>query len=103
MCNACYIRYGSPSIVNERTRAAAALVDRIYDHSCVGANAHIVTDDWNLEDSHIDWCLKEALAENYHQSTPDQLAIEKAALESLRALTMDERASAMAIHDKILT
>lgn len=102
MCNSCYIEAGSPSIVDESTIAAAKLVHEVYKYSAVGGNAHIVVDDWNLEDSNIRWCLDEALRDNIHEAGPRQLAAEKAALEALLALDERRRYSAMAIHEGII-
>ena len=102
MCYGCYEGAGKPAIVTEKTKAAAALVAKVYEFSCVGGNAHIVVDDWNLEDDHIRWCLDEALKTNVHEADAEQLAAERACLEALLALTDDERASAMALHDGFL-
>lgn len=99
MCSQCWDEYGRPAIVNAATRAAAEKVARIYDYSDVGGNAHVVADDWNLSDQTIDWCLSEALAENIHKASEEQLAVEGDALTALRALSLDERASAMAIFE----
>lgn len=97
MCIGCWHENGSPAIFTEKTRRAAELVQRIYEFSCVGGNAHIVTDDWNLEDHNIDWCLNNT--ENIHEAGPEQLAAERECLLFLRGMTMDERYSAMAISD----
>lgn len=99
MCYGCYEEAGKPEIINDKTKAAAALVDAVYEFSCVGGNAHIVVDDWNLEDHNIRWCLDTALAENVHEAGVEQLDAERACLEALLALTAAERASAMALHD----
>lgn len=39
------------------------LIDSIYDISCVGGLMHIVTDDENLEDHHIEFCIGQAVEE----------------------------------------
>ena len=98
MCYGCYEEAGEPAIINEATQAAAALIAKVYEFSMAGGNAHIVVDDWNLEDSDIRWCLDTALAENVHKADEEQLAAEKACLEALLALKPAERASAMALH-----
>lgn len=103
MCYMCYEDYGKPAIVTEKTKAAAALVAKVYEFSCVGGNAHNVVDDWNLEDDCIRWCLDEALKTNVHEADAKQLAAERACLEALLALTEDERASAMALHAQWLS
>lgn len=98
MCESCYYEYGSPAILSDTTKEAAALVNRVYDFSIVGGNAHIVVDDWNLEDNNIRWCLDTALTENHHEACTEQLIAERDCLEALLALSENERASAMAIH-----
>lgn len=92
-------KYDKPAIVNERTLEGARLVDAVYAGSGVGGNAHIVVDDYNVEDHHIDWCLTTALAENVHQGDAEQLAAERACLEHLRGMSIEERLSALALFD----
>ena len=83
--------------------AAVSLVKEIYAYNDEGANAHIVTDDGNVEDDHIQWCL-DNLAENHHKSTPEQLAIERRCLEAMLALDgKNERLSVLAIWDGIFS
>lgn len=103
MCLGCYEREGSPQIVNEKTVAAAAAVGKVYEYSSVGGNAHIVLDDWNLDDHNIRWCIDVAIAENSDGDPDEQLAVEREALERLLALTHGERVSALAIHEQLLS
>jgi hypothetical protein len=97
MCRTCWVKYGSHLLQTPEVVEAARLIDAVYDFSCVGGNAHIVVDDWNIEDNHIDWCLNTAIPENVHEAAPEQLAAEKAALEALRRLSIAERNSALAL------
>lgn len=103
MCYGCYLKAGEPAIINDATRAAAALVAKVYEFSMVGGNAHIVVDDWNLEDHNIRWCLDTALVENFHEASDEQLSAERGCLEALLALNPAERASAMALHDGFIS
>lgn len=73
---------------------AIMLMADIYKFSCVGGNAHIVTDDGNVEDEHIRWCLDVALIENMHEAGADQLLAERAALEYLLTIPLEDRESA---------
>jgi hypothetical protein len=98
MCISCYKEYGSPLVISDLTRKCAELVAELYEFSFVGGNCHIVTDDWNLEDEHIQWCLKSVL-DNKYEDTPEQLAVEKKLLELLASMSIEERASSLAIHD----
>lgn len=102
MCRNCWMEYGAPSIVNDKTKKAAKLADAIHSSpdGAVGSYAHIVTDDWNLEDSDIEFCIEYA-HKNERENTCDE--IRQVCLEFLNImLTMskDERYSAMALHEK---
>ena len=99
MCEGCYKEYGSPVIINEFTKHAASLIEDVFELSSTGGNAHIVIDDWNLDDRSIKWCLKEAIPENICESNRKLLFAEKIALTSLSLITVEERASALAIVD----
>lgn len=99
MCIGCYEKLEGKTIINEKTKMAASLIDEVYDYSAVGGNAHIVLDDWNLEDHHIKWCIYEAIPENFHKYSDPQLEAEKACLYMLLGMSMEERISALAIHD----
>lgn len=102
MCYGCWQEYGSPKLSNERIDRAATLVDELYEFSCVGGNCHIVTDDWNLEDSHVAYCIKQVEAGGWSEpgfkdpDPPEQLAIETELLGLLKAMSMEERASVLA-------
>lgn len=99
MCVKCYGDPERQEIVSDETIRVAGLIDVVYEYSKVGGNAHIVIDDHNLETDHIDWCLTDALKSNSHQASDAQLEAERACLEALKALTLDERVSAIAIHE----
>lgn len=86
MCEVCWAEYGEPMIINDAVKLAAKLITELYDENSVGGNLHIITDDWNIEDEHIEMYRK-------HDLTP----IERACLEALAALSVEERASANAI------
>ena len=101
MCEACWIDAGSPMIRNEQTEAAADLIRKLYALEPVGGNCHIVTDDWNLEDSGIDYCLTCCDDPDQRSATYHAIAssIEREVLTTLRAMTLDERYSALAMFD----
>lgn len=103
MCEGCYEEYGRPAIINDRTLAAAALAARVYEFSAVGGNLHIVLDDWNIEDDNLEFCAKQIADGGYEgRDSPEELAVEKECCEAFMAMTLDERASALAIHDGLL-
>ncbi len=66
------------------------LIAAVYKYNSVGANCHIVIDDDNYDDDSIRFCL-DSLAENIHESTPEQIEIERKLLNNLLILTENER------------
>lgn len=97
MCQGCYAEAGSPKPQNAATISVAALVCNVYSYSSVGGNAHIVLDDWNVDDEAIDWCLTVALSDNVHEADRHQLEAERLCLEAMRALPLDQRYAALAV------
>jgi hypothetical protein len=100
MCMECWEKKGSPSIVNEKTKAAAELIAEVYNHHNSGGYLHIVVDDWNIDYDSIAWCqnyIKHPVS--YHERTPEQIEAELACVNALLELTEDEVGSALAIHD----
>ena len=98
MCLRCYRdKYDSASIVTPMTIAAANAIDAVYEWSPSGGDAHIVVDDWNLDDGNIQWCIDNAddEREEARRAAVDGLNI-------LKQLSIPERASAMAIHEGYL-
>jgi len=104
MCYGCYEEAGKPAIVNERTKKAAELIEEVYEqYDCgTGGYAHIVVDDWNLDDSSIDFCINAANEGDYDISENGKQACLNC-LNYLKELSEDERYSTMAINDKFLT
>lgn len=41
--------------------AAVPLIQTIYDRNSVGCCLHVVTDDGNIDDASVDWCLQYAI------------------------------------------
>lgn len=78
-----YVEYGEPTLDTPAIRQAAALISFTNHYGAL----HIVVDDWNIEDHHLQWCLD-------HE---DAKASEKQLMRMMLALTLEERASAMAI------
>lgn len=69
------------------------LIARVYDHSPVGGNLHVVTDDWNVRDQDLTFCQGLICAGGHDGTTPDQLKAENECLEALMWLTPDLRLS----------
>lgn len=102
MCYGCYEELGKPKVKTEKVLAVVSLIEYIYSYSDTGGNAHVILDDWNLEDEYIMRCIDVALVENIYESSKTQLEIEKQCLEKFLSLSMDERASALAIFEGYL-
>ncbi|SRR5581483_441698 len=123
MCYGCWEDYGKPIIDTEAVSAAAAAVADVYEYACTGGNLHIVLDDWNVEDSDLDFCnqcimgagvmplggstvaahLRYNEQKRANPDPPEQLAAERRCHDLFRALTEEERASALALHDGFWT
>jgi hypothetical protein len=101
MCENCFEAAGSPAIINEKTIKASELIEKVYDYEGCGGYAHIVTDDWNLEDESIESCINWAL-ENKNQSDVESQRATFECLFYLLTLTEEERYSAMALHWEII-
>ena len=99
MCYGCYEAHGKPEIQNERTLRAAVLVEAVYAFAPAGGHCHIVLDDFNIEDDHIDFCINEITSEPREMYTTGEIDIQLACMESFRAMTLEERASALAIYE----
>lgn len=65
----------------------------LYEWSAVGGNLHIVTDDGNLDDDHIESC-KQSINGNIADATPEQLAIENELVSIFENMSQDERKAA---------
>ncbi len=109
MCDNCWKEHGSPKIINRFTKALQPLIDDVYEHHGAGGGLHIILDDFNIEDGHIqlcqDWIEHERGNGIYkcEPVSPEQLKAERACLKLLKQMTVEERASALALHDGYFT
>lgn len=90
MCMGCWHNMGAPKIDNAKVQRVAALVATLYATHPVGGRWHIVTDDWNLEDEHVQSCAEAADGE---MSSP----VDGELGPLLASMTEDERGSALAL------
>ncbi len=97
MCFNCFINKFVKPIVNDKVIHCSELIDKVYEYTGAGGNAHIVVDDWNLEDHSIESCLK-YLEEDKEVSDGERKATYEC-LIALKGLNEDERYCAMGIHD----
>lgn len=103
MCYSCYEEAGKPAIINEKTKKAAELIIAIYieDNCDLGGYAHIVVDDWNLDDLSIDYCIGVA-NEGSSDITEEGKQACLSCLNHLKTLSEDERYSAMALAENFI-
>lgn len=99
MCHGCWVEAGSPTDDNERVQAAVKALVELDETFSSGGYAHIVTDDYNVEDHHIDLCVKDAEAKTPPWNEFSDGTLELAALRAMKALTIPERYSALARRD----
>ena len=106
MCEACWAEYGRPTIVNGKTEAALALVRQVYDAPMGGAGGHlhIVLDDWNIENSSIEYCQGGRSDPSWHGPPMAWTLtdVEAQCAAAFLGMTMAERASTLAKYDGFL-
>lgn len=96
MCMDCWENYGSPRLDTDAVRVVVGLIEQVYDYNAAGGGAHIVLDDWNIEDDDIRWCI-DNLSE-CSEAGPERV-VTMECLSALLGLTLPERASALAMVD----
>lgn len=103
MCINCWRKNGAAKIVNEKTIEAARLIDEVYETENGGAGgyAHIVVDDWNVENSNIDFCINECKSDRFDYSEEDRTTTLEC-LNYLKTLTEEEKYSALAIQSRFI-
>lgn len=85
MCCGCYEEYGSPNARHEETDRLVELLPSVNPFGAL----HIVVDDWNLEDEHIEFC----------KGQPDAEDIDLEVADIMLRMTVEQRATAMGIVD----
>lgn len=93
MCRGCYIEYGSPDVRTDTTPLVVKAIEMVYKDDFMGGACHIVVDDWNIEDEWIDTILDKT----------DLTGTERYCMKMMRSMTFEERATALAIYDGLLT
>lgn len=101
MCYGCWCEEGKPAIINDGVREAARLGKIVYDYHLAGGHLHILLDDWNAEDSHIDGCLDFLAKERAEMDEAEYMA-ELRCGRAFSPLTYEERISALALMDGII-
>ncbi len=99
MCMGCFEEYRSDVEkipVTQDILDAVEAVNVVYQHSLTGGGMHIVTDDWNLDDDDVDFCLRTIPTDSHYGDTDSQTADLHCA-QIFRALTVPQRALVLAI------
>ena len=91
MCISCWQEYGSPKIKNENVFDAVYAVREVYDSDMMGGRLHIVIEDWNLDNESLEWCNALGLDD-----------LERKCFDALSLLSIDERASVLAIFEGLV-
>lgn len=94
MCCGCWKEAGSPKIDSESVFRLAALTQNIDEFG----HLHIIVDDMNVEDSHIDMCAK-SVDENSKEESANERQQEREYLQLMRTMTVSERYSALGLAD----
>lgn len=103
MCDSCWERGGSPTIVNEKTRAAVRCMGPVYHYNGAGGGLHVILDDWNVDDATIKWVRGYIAEPDYmREAGPKRLRAEQRCLAVFASLSVDERLSALAVHGHII-
>lgn len=100
MCYGCWKEAGMPQIDNEKVRKAALMASDIYTWSLgmSGGELHIMLDDWNLED----WDIERLYADvEKFDEDGEFKSLMKRCLDVFKALSIDERYSALALSERL--
>lgn len=96
MCRECWEEYGCPKIIGNNVLEAAEAGKRVYEFNGAGGSLHILLDDWNIEDTYIDYC-RQHIEEKRSENSDAQYEAEVVCFEKFKGLTKLERASALAL------
>lgn len=87
MCNRCSPRIARSVPLTPAIAAASAAINALYVEHLAGGMAHVVTDDMNVDDEHVEWSLNACV--------PGEDDLAAAALRALRPLTRLQRVAAI--------
>ena len=83
--------------MNEKIEIAKRLIKELYEECPLGGYGHIVFDDYNVEDGHVDWCISEAEKGGYDFIEESGRIKSLVALIHFRTLTEDERCETLGV------
>lgn len=88
--------------MTDKIKAVAQMIVDIYKFAPGGGLVHIVTDDGNVEDENLKWCLDVAIPENHFAFTTEQVELQRQFLLAMQKLTEDERYAAVDLAWKLM-
>ncbi len=88
-------------IRSEKTKKAVELIEKVYATCATGGYCHIVTDDNNIEDGFITWCIDSAEKKILSDWVPESSRLDcLECLLFLQGLTEVERYSVIKLRDE---
>ncbi len=94
MCEYCWNKY-KPVKISPLVKSIANLVKKIYMFHSTGGSLHIVLDDWNIDNSSLDFCESLIRTNEYNESRR-LLKLEVECINLLKKVDIDTRATALA-------
>jgi hypothetical protein len=106
MCESCWAERGSPRIDTPRVREAAALIAKLYYVSSSGG-MHVQLDDWNIDDERSGDSqagfsgdsAKDICQPHFERLSDEERALALETHAAMCVLTVEERASALALEE----
>lgn len=109
MCLGCFHEYLAdpdvgPTPVSDAARVGAALVQALYEYEWSGAGgaAHVVVEDWNIEDHFVQGCLDHEADWYAEKASPDERALCRAVLEHFASMSVADRNNALALEGNMV-
>lgn len=96
MCYACWAELGHPTSTSPLVHLIASKINQLYEVASAGAALHIVTDDWNLDDEDIQFCLDNL---DEYNNYPDLRELQVEIATNLLDMTMSDRGATLALAD----
>jgi hypothetical protein len=97
MCCDCLEEYDPEPVSDEKMAEVIAAIKEVYaqEGGSTGGGLHIVLDDWNIEDYHVDYCLNWIQTDGFYGDNHAWRAVDLRCAKLLRELTEGQRASVM--------
>lgn len=95
MCKWCWDKY-KPVEVSPLVKSVANLIKKIYAFHSAGGSLHIVLDDWNLDNSSLEFCEYLIRVNKYNESRR-LINLEVECINLLRGADINTRATALAL------